>query len=133
MYFFTGTVVGVSICGFRDVLMGVLMDVCTVVLQGFFAFMRLPSGTNDWARVSLGFVAETLVDSLSGLPLFQHHPHLIHQYVDSNCFDPFISSCVIKVLKELGFAGLKSACEPYRAQSFYINLLTLRIKTFSPP
>ena len=47
MHFATGPVVVVSICGFKDVLMGVLMDVCIVVLKGIFAFERLHSGTTD--------------------------------------------------------------------------------------
>ena len=87
MGFFTVPVVGVFIGGFKDVLMGVPMDVCIGVIKGFSAFMRFHSGTNDWVRVSLSFVAETLVDKLSGLPIFQHHPHIFIQYDGSICFD----------------------------------------------
>ena len=74
--FFTASVVGFSICGFEDVLLGVLMDDHIGVLKGFSRFMRFHSGTNDWFRVFLCFVEETLVDNLSGLPIFQHHPHI---------------------------------------------------------
>ena len=95
--------------------------------------MRLHCGINDWARVSFCFFAETLVDNLSVLPIFQNQPHLFHQCVGSICFDPFISSCVINVSKDLAFAGLTSGFEPYREQSFYINLFTLRSEAFLPP
>ena len=98
--------------------MGVLLDVCIGVLKGFSAFMRLHSGTNGCVSISLCFLGEILVENLSGLPIFQHHPHLFHQSDGSICFDPYISSWVIKLLEDLGFAGLKSACEPYRAQLF---------------
>ena len=116
MGFFTGPVVGVSIGGFKDVLMGVLMVVCRGVLKGFSAFMRLHSGTNKWVRVSFCFFAETLLDNLSGLPVFQHQLHLFLQYDGSICFNPFVSSCVSKVSEEIGFAGLTSGFEPYGAQ-----------------
>ena len=116
MGFFTVPVVGVFIGGFKDVLMGVLMVVCIGVLKGFSAFMRLHSGKNSWVRVSFCFIAETLMDNLSGLPMFQHQPHLFRQYDGFICFDPFISSGVIKIFKKIGFAGLTSGCEPYGAQ-----------------
>ena len=73
------------------------------------------------------------MDNLSGLPIFQHHPHLFHQSDGFICFDPYISSCVLKFLNGLGFVGLKSAFEPYRAQLFVYQSSYFEFQKILPP